>query len=66
MDDEATPTGQGEGEIAIALRVYRTTEPIAGTITLPHAPPIPFTGWMQLTQLLARALDRPPQDLEVR
>jgi hypothetical protein len=57
MDEQATPAGVSQDEIAIALRVHRASDPIAGTITLPHAPPVPFTGWMQLTQLLGRALD---------
>jgi hypothetical protein len=32
------------------------SEPIDGTIELPNEPPVPFTGWMQLTQMLSRAV----------
>lgn len=59
MDETVAPAGASEDEIAIALVVSRASEPIAGTIRLPQAPAVPFTGWMQLTQLLARALDPP-------
>jgi hypothetical protein len=57
MDQNTTPTPATGDEIAIALCVHRTSDPIEGTITPPHGLPVPFTGWMQLTQLLARALD---------
>jgi hypothetical protein len=57
MDEKASPAAAGEDEISIALVVRRASEPINGTITLPHERPVPFSGWMQLTQLLARALD---------
>lgn len=59
MDENTTPAGI-EDEIAIALVVHRASDPIAGTITPPHGRPLPFTGWMQLTQLLSRALDPAP------
>lgn len=59
MEETTTPAGRPDDEIAIALVVDRASDPISGRITLPHAPPVRFTGWMQLTQLLARALDAP-------
>jgi hypothetical protein len=57
MDENTTPAGATDDEIAIALIVHRASDPIAGTIAVPHEQPVPFIGWMQLTQLLGRALD---------
>lgn len=58
MDDHTSLTAATDtDEISIALLVDRASDPIAGTLSLPHGPPVPFTGWMQLTQQLARALD---------
>lgn len=57
MDEKTALAGATDDEIAIALIVRRASDPIEGTITPPHGRPVPFTGWMQLTQLLARALD---------
>jgi hypothetical protein len=57
MDENTTPATGAEHEIAIALVVDRASDPITGTITLPHELPVAFTGWMQLTQQLSRALD---------
>jgi hypothetical protein len=57
VDQKTTPTAAGDDEIAVAIVIRRASDPIAGTIMLPDALPLPFTGWMQLTQLLARALD---------
>lgn len=59
MDEHSTPTA-GEDNIAIALVVRRASEPIAGTITLPDEQPVDFTGWMQLTRLIARVVDSVP------
>jgi hypothetical protein len=59
MDESPTPAARSDDGIAIPLVVNRASDPISGTITLPHAGPVTFTGWMQLTQLLARALDAP-------
>jgi hypothetical protein len=62
VDDENTRTAAGAdvNEIVIALVVRRASDPIEGTITLNDAAATPFTGWMQLTQLLSRALDAGP------
>ncbi len=62
MDDENTrPVARAdESEIVIALVVRRASDPIDGTITLRYADPVPFTGWMQLAQLLSRALETGP------
>jgi hypothetical protein len=57
MDERTTPAFLSDGEIAIALIVHRASDPISGEVTFPHAAPVPFTGWMQLTQLLVRGLD---------
>jgi hypothetical protein len=58
--DERTRLTDATGEtIVIALVVHQAAEPIAGTVTLRHGPSRPFTGWMQMTQRLARALDQP-------
>jgi hypothetical protein len=59
MHESTTPASHQDDEIAIALIVQRASDPISGSITLPHAPPVPFTGWMQLTQPLLRAIDAP-------
>jgi hypothetical protein len=55
VDDQHTPAAADE--IAIALVVRRASDPIDGTVALGERDPVPFTGWMQLTQLLSRALD---------
>jgi hypothetical protein len=59
MDESTAPAARSDDEIAIALIVHRASDPIRGTITSAHAGPVPFTGWMQLTQLLSRAVDDP-------
>jgi hypothetical protein len=59
MDQSTPPAAVVDDELAIAIIVNRASDPISGTITLPHTPPASFTGWMQLTQLLTRALDAP-------
>jgi hypothetical protein len=57
MAENHAPAGAPEDDIAIALVVNRASDPIEGTITPPHGRPVPFSGWMQLTQLLGRVLD---------
>jgi len=61
MHDEATPAAAATDDevIEIALVVCRTSDPIDGTIALGDGDPVPFTGWMQLTRLLSRAVDPP-------
>jgi hypothetical protein len=49
-----------DDQIAVAIVVRRHSDPIDGTFALRDGVPVPFTGWMQLTQLLARVLDAPP------
>jgi hypothetical protein len=55
MDDQTAPAA--DDDVAITLVIRRASEPLDGTITLPDQQPVHFTGWMQLTQLLARVLD---------
>jgi hypothetical protein len=57
MNEPATPLTATGDEIAIALLVHRASDPIDGTVTVRDDAPVPFTGWMQLTRLLSRALD---------
>jgi hypothetical protein len=61
MDDDVAPAAAAAGDqvIAIALVVRRASDPIDGTIALADGDPVPFTGWMQLTRLLSRAVDPP-------
>ena len=57
MDEKSASTDATDDQIAIELIVRRDSDPIEGTLTPSQGRPAPFTGWMQLTQLLARALD---------
>ena len=59
MDDQ-TKTAATDDGISIAIVVRRASEPIDGTITFSHEQPAHFTGWMQLTRLIARVVDPAP------
>ena len=48
----------GDDEIVIALVLRSSSDPIDGTIALAGGQPEPFTGWMQLIQLLSRQVNR--------
>lgn len=56
MDHQDTPPYAGE--IAIAIVVRSVGDSIDGTIALADGPPVRFSGWMQLTQLMSRAVNR--------
>jgi hypothetical protein len=55
MADNDDPTTAEE--IALALVVRCSSDPIDGTIELPDGRLVQFTGWMQLTQELSRVVD---------
>jgi hypothetical protein len=57
MDQRPPTSDQPDGDLEIALTVRRRSDPIGGTIALAGREPVQFTGWMQLTQLLSRALE---------
>lgn len=57
MESAAEPVAHAHLQLTLVVG----SEPIAGTVVPPHGRAVPFSGWMELTELLedARRLREP-------